>query len=107
MTFKALLDNWAAATEPAKTSTTYAIHLTVEDAAKIHALADLFSGIDRERVITDLLSVALQQLEAAIPYEPGDQVIREDDFGDPVYEDTGLTPKFLALVKQHHAALTD
>lgn len=107
MTFKALLDNWAAATEPVKTSTTYAIHLTVEDAAKIHALADLFSGIDRERVITDLLSVALQQLEAAIPYEPGDQVIREDDFGDPVYEDTGLTPKFLELVKQHHAALTD
>lgn len=105
MTFKSLLDAWAAVQEPARTSETYAIHLRTEDAARVHALADLFPGITHERVITDLLSVALEQLEAAIPYVPGDKVIREDDFGDPVYEDKGLTPQFLDLAKKHRKQL--
>ena len=105
MTFKALIDAWSAADAPEVTDEEYAVRLTAEDAAKIHALAELFPGVDRERIITDLLSVALEQLEAAIPYVPGKTVIREDDFGDPVYEDTGLTPRFLVLVKKHRKAL--
>jgi len=105
MTFKSLLDAWAAEQEPARTSETYAIHLRTEDAARVHALADLFPGISHERVITDLLSVALEQVEAAIPYVPGDKAIREDDFGDPVYEDKGLTPQFLDLAKKYRKQL--
>jgi hypothetical protein len=105
MTFKSLLDAWAAEKQPARTSETYAVHLATEDAAKIHALAELFPGIAPERVITDLLSTALEQVEAAIPYVPGDKVIREDDFGDPIYEDKGLTPQFLDLVKQYRKQL--
>jgi hypothetical protein len=105
MTFKSLLDSWSAADKPALTSETYEIHLTIEDAAKIHALAELFPGIERERVITDLLSAAIDRVEAAIPYEPGDKIIREDEFGDPVYEDTGLTPQFLELVRKFEKQL--
>jgi hypothetical protein len=105
MTFKSLLDAWAAEQEPARTSETYAIHLRTEDAARVHALAELFPGISHERIITDLLSVALEQIEAAIPYVPGDRVIREDDFGDPVYEDKGLTPQFLDLAKKYRKQL--
>ena len=107
MTFKSLLDAWAAAEKPAKTSETYQIHLSVEDAAKIHALAELFPGVDHERVIADLLAAAVERTEAAIPYEPGDKVIREDDFGDPVYEDKGMTPQFLELVKKYRKQLGD
>ena len=105
MTFKSLLDAWAAEQEPARTSETYSIHLATEDAAKLHALADLFPGVTHERVITDLLSAALEQVEAAIPYVPGSAVIREDEFGDPVYEDKGLTPRFLDLVKKYRKQL--
>jgi len=105
MTFKALLDAWAATESPAKTDETYEVRLTLDDAARIHAFADLFPGIDRERVITDLLGAALDQLEASIPYVPGDTVIREDDHGDPIYEDSGLTPEFLELVKKHREGL--
>jgi hypothetical protein len=101
MTFKSLLEAWAAEKEPARTSETYAIHLRTEDAARVHALADLFPGITHERVLSDLLSAAIEQVEAAIPYVPGDKVIREDEFGDPVYEDKGLTPQFLDLVKKY------
>jgi hypothetical protein len=105
MTFKSLLDSWAEAERPATTSETYEIRLTIEDAAKIHALTELFPGIEHERVITDLLSAAIERVEAAIPYEPGDKVIREDEFGDPVYEDTGMTPQFLELVRKHQKQL--
>lgn len=105
MRFKALLDAWAAEKSPAKTDATYEVRLSVHDAARIHAFAELFPGIDRERVITDLLSAGLDQLEASIPYVPGETVIREDDHGDPIYEDTGITPKFLELVKKHREGL--
>ncbi len=105
MSFKSLLDAWAAEKETPRTSETYAVHLATEDAAKVHALAELFPGLTPERVITDLLSVALEQAQASIPYVPGDKVIREDDFGDPVYEDKGLTPRFLDLVKKHRKQL--
>ena len=107
MSFKTLLDAWAAEEAPTRTSETYQVHLKTEDAAKIHALADLFPGVEHERVITDLLSVAVEQIEAAIPYVPGDKVIREDDFGDPVYEDTGMTPEFLELVRKYRKQLGD
>ena len=105
MSFKSLLDAWAAEKKPSTTSETYAVHLATEDAARIHAFVDLFPGITKERVITDLLAAALEQVEASIPYVPGDKVIREDDFGDPVYEDKGLTPQFLDLVKKHRKQL--
>lgn len=105
MTFKALLDDWSNTIEPKKTDDAYAVKLRVEDAARIRALADLFPGIDHERVITDLLARALDEIEAAIPYEAGDEIIREDEFGDPVYADAGLTPRFLELVQSHKAEL--
>jgi len=105
MTFKSLLDDWAAEQEPTRTSETYEIHLATKDAARVHALADLFPGVSHERVITDLLAAALERVEAAIPYVPGNKVIREDEFGDPVYEDKGLTPEFLDLVKKYRKQL--
>ena len=105
MTFKTLLDTWSSEIRPQKTEETYEIRLPVEDAARIHALAELFPAVDRERIITDLLSHALDRLQAAIPYEPGTEVIREDEFGDPVYADEGLTPRFLELVQSHKATL--
>ena len=105
MTFKALLDDWSNAVQPKTTVESYAVKLKVEDAARIHALCDLFPGIDRERIITDLIGAALDEIEAAIPYEASDEVIREDEFGDPVYADAGLTPRFLELVQSHKTSL--
>ena len=101
MKFKDLLDSWNKDPKPLETRDCYSIKLTVEDAARIHALAELHPGTNKERIVTDLLSAALDKVEAAIPYEQGERVIREDDQGDPVYEDVGLTPKFLELVRKH------
>ena len=105
MAYKQLLDDWGNTQKPPSTIESYAIQLRLDTAARVHALAELFPGVTREHIITDLLSLAIRELEAAIPYVPGEKVIREDDHGDPVYEDAGLTPRFLELVKKHQARI--
>jgi hypothetical protein len=35
-----------------------------------------------------------------MPYEAGPKVISRDDHGDPVYEDVGLTPRFVELARK-------
>lgn len=101
MKFKELLDSWSESARPVKTARQYAVRLNVDDAARIHALAEMFPGHTEEDIITDLLSVALQELEGSMPYRPGAKVISQDEQGDPIYEDVGLTPRFGQLVKKY------
>jgi len=105
MKFRELLDTWKQEATTAETREYYSIKLSLDDAARIAALAELFPSTDVERIVTDLLSVAVNELEASIPYVPGNTVIREDDHGDPIYEDTGLTPRFLELVRKHRQSM--
>ena len=101
MPFKSLLDSWGGKREAELSEERYSVRLPVEDAARLQALAELFPGNSPDALITDLLHAALDEVEAAMPYEAGSTVIREDEFGDPIYEDIGLTPRFLDLVKSH------
>jgi hypothetical protein len=77
------------------------VRLPLEDAARLHALAELFPGQTIEEIVTDLLGAGLDEIAAAIPYEPGPKVISRDDQGDPVYEDIGLTPRFVELTRKY------
>jgi hypothetical protein len=103
--FKALLDSWKQKAGPAETQNAYAVKLPVADAARLHALAELFPGRPLEDIITDLLHASLDEVAAAMPYERGSKVISQDDHGDPVYEDIGLTPRFIELARKHKKAL--
>jgi hypothetical protein len=103
--FKALLDSWKEKAGPAKTEASYAVRLPLGDAARLHALAELFPGRAVEDLITDLLHVALDEIAESMPYERGPKVISQDDHGDPVYEDIGMTPRFLELARKHKKAL--
>lgn len=105
MTFKALLERWRDAPAVVTTESRYSIRLAADDAARVEALAELFPGVDAETVISDLLSAALDATEAAMPYEPGERVQQEDEFGDPVYEDEGMTPRYVELVRAHRDKL--
>jgi len=71
----------------------------------LHALAELFPGRSIEEIVTDLLHAGLDEIAAAMPYEPGPKVISRDDHGDPVYEDIGLTPRFVALTRRFKKTL--
>lgn len=105
MKFKPLLDRWRKESPAPKTAKEYAVRLDLDDAARLHALAALFPGHEVERFITDLLHAALDEVAAAMPYEPGPKVISRDDHGDPVYEDVGLTPRFVELSRKLKSTL--
>jgi len=103
--FKPLLDRWKKETAPARTLREYAIRLDLDDAARLHALADLFPGQPIEVIISDLLRAGLDEIAAAMPYERGPKVISRDDHGDPLYEDIGLTPRFVELTRKYKRQL--
>ena len=105
MKFKPLLDRWKKNAAPLRTAKEYPIRLELDDASRLHALAELFPGQPIEALIADLLRAALDEIAAAMPYERGPKVISRDDHGDPVYEDIGLTPRFVALTRQFKKSL--
>ncbi|NBC22194.1 MAG: type 1 pili tip component [Gammaproteobacteria bacterium] len=105
MSFKQLLETWQKTPRVTRTEQEYVVKLPLQDAARLHALEELFGGPALEQIITDLLGTALDELQASMPYEPGERVIREDEQGDPIYEDAGLTPRFIELSRKHLRAL--
>lgn len=105
MKFKPLLDRWKKDAAPARTAKEYAIRLPLDDASRLHALVELFPGRRVEEIVTDLLHAGLDEIAAAMPYEPGPKVISRDDQGDPVYEDAGLTPRFVDLTRKFKKTL--
>jgi hypothetical protein len=105
VSFKELLESWRATASAPRTVRTFAVHLPLDEAAQLQALADMFPGRAPEQLITELLGAALKQVAAAMPYVAGKRVISTDEQGDPSYEDVGPTPRFLALTREHRARL--
>jgi hypothetical protein len=103
--FKSLLERWKKAPARPKTAKEYLVRLPLDDAARLHALVDLFPGQSIEEIVTDLLGSGLDEIAAAMPYERGPKVISRDEQGDPLYEDIGLTPRFVELTRKHKKSL--
>lgn len=101
MRVKELIEAWQQSAGETRTAETYEVRLPVHDAAKLAALREMFPGRSEEDLITDLLSAALDELEAAFPYVQGTRVTAEDEQGDPIYEDIGDTPRFNKLTRKH------
>ena len=100
MKFKSLLDRWKKDPPPVLTAREYAVRLPLDDASRLQALTELFPGRTVEEIITDLLHAGLDEVAAAMPYEAGPTIISRDDQGDPVYEDVGLTPRFVEATRR-------
>ena len=96
-----LIEMWEREAAGDLTREQYAVRLPLEDAARLEALAEMFPRRTREQLITELLSVALDQVVSAFPYVEGDRVISRDEEGDPVFEDVGHTPRYLRLVRKY------
>jgi hypothetical protein len=105
MSFKDLLENWRETAAQPRTATEYAVRLPVDDAARLAALAEMFPGRSPEQIITDLLGAALQEIETSMPYIAGKKVISNDEQGDPIFEDVGLTPRFVELTRRNRKKL--
>jgi hypothetical protein len=105
MSFKELLESWRENAAQPHTATEYAVRLPVDAAARLAALAEMFPGRSAEQLITDLLGAALQEVETSMPYVAGRKVISNDEQGDPIYEDVGLTPRFIELTRKNRKRL--
>jgi hypothetical protein len=105
VSFKELLESWHESAAAPRTARTFVVRLPVDDAARLAALAELFPGRSSEQLITELLGAALKEVAAAMPYVPGKRIISTDEQGDPVYEDAGLTPRFMELARRHRRGL--
>ena len=101
MSIRKLIEFWTRNDSAPLTEERYHIRLSVYDAARIEALAEMFPGRDRDQLLSDLLSAALDELQEAIPYVAGDRVVAEDEQGDPVYEDAGLSRTWRELTEKH------
>ena len=79
----------------------------MEDAARLAALHEMYPKRSVEDLLTDLLSAALEEFEASLPYQAGEEIIAVDELGDPLYGDAGPTPRYLALSRLHLKALIE
>ena len=100
MRFKELIQQWEEEAGDPLTVSDYHIRLPVDDAARVAALAKIYPRQQVDDILRDLLSAALDEIEAAFPYEPGSRISVEDEQGDPIYEDAGPAPRFRALSEQ-------
>jgi hypothetical protein len=105
VSFKALLESWRESAAAPLTVSTYTVRLPLDEAAQLAALAEMFPGRAPEQLLTELLGAALREVAAAMPYVAGTRVISTDEQGDPVYEDVGPTPRFMALAREHRRKL--
>lgn len=101
MTLRELLKSWEKTAAVPLTEQEYSIRLTIKDAARIAALAEMYPSRSPEQILTELISAALNELEHRLPYVPGDKVSTLDELGDPIYEDVGPTARFVELTRKH------
>lgn len=102
---KDIVLTWHASANQSRDVKQISIPVNLHDLARIQALTELYPNLSEQLIITDLLTAALNEVEACLPYVQGQKIIATDDHGDPIYEDAGLTPKLLDLTRKHMAIL--
>ncbi|CDF82530.1 pilin assembly protein [Pseudomonas sp. QL9] len=107
MKIRDLVRHWEQSARGRLTSHRYSIPLDVETAARLAALHDLYPKRSVEELLGELVGSALEELEASFPYVKGNKVVATDEQGDPIYEDVGVTPRFLQLSRKYLHELTE
>lgn len=101
MKIRELAQHWEENAKGPLSATGHVLHLDLEAEARLGALAEMYPKRQVEELLGELVGAALEELEASFPYVQGRQVIATDEEGDPLYEDIGATPRFLALSRRH------
>lgn len=101
MKIRELVHHWEQNAKGRLTRSQFHIHLDLEAAARLAALAEMYPKRNTEELLGELIGAALEELEASLPYVKGSKVVATDEQGDPLYEDIGPTPRFLALSRRY------
>ena len=107
MKIRELIGHWEQNARGQLTQETYCLHLDLESAARLNALAEMYPKRSTEALLGELVGAALEAVETSLPYVRGTHVIATDEQGDPVYEDVGPTPRFLELSRKHLKRMLD
>lgn len=105
MDVEELIENWQEQDGGPLTVGEWAVRLTVRDAARLAALADLYPARGREALLRDLLAFALDAVERALPSADAGEIVSETDEGDPLYAQDGPGVRFRERCEHHAAAL--
>lgn len=105
MHIKELTREWASTYHGKEPVLDISLKLPLEVSARLMALTDMYPGRTQEQLVLDLLTAALDDLLETLPYQAGEKVIAADEFGDPIFEDVGLTPRFLELTQYYRNKL--
>jgi len=107
MKIRELVRQWENDATGRLTRSPYEVHLDLEAAARLAALAEMYPKRQPHELLGELIGAALEELEAGLPYVKGTHVVATDEQGDPLYEDVGPTPRFLELSKKHLHLLSE
>ncbi len=75
--------------------------LSDADEKRLSQLAEAYPLKSREDLLRDLVAAAIDEVETSFPYREGATVVARDEDGFEIYEDAGLTPRFLYLTRKY------
>lgn len=101
MKIKDLVKYWDKHARGRLTRDAYFMALSDQHHARLETLSALYPMKSSQDLIRDLISAALDELETSFPYEQGSKVVAFDEDGFEIYEDQGLTPRFVSLSQKH------
>ncbi|MGV6808100.1 MAG: hypothetical protein ACWA5K_09390 [bacterium] len=96
--FREILNQWARECDEQEDLSEITVKLKMSDALRLKALAETFD-IRVEDITVDLLHQAIDEIETAMPYQAGNEVIRVED-GLEIYNDAGPTPRYVAALQR-------
>ena len=98
--FENLLTKWQREGNGAISKQFYDVKLSDMDIATLQSLKQQFPRINEETLLREILAASLMTLEQHFPYQPGERIVAIDECGDEIYEDCGMTPRFLSLCRE-------
>lgn len=101
MKIKDLVKYWDKHARGRLTRDAYFLQLSEQHHSRLEKLAALYPMKSSQDLIRDLVSAALDELETSFPYVQGSKVVAFDEDGFEIYEDKGLTPRFVSLSQKH------
>ena len=101
MKIKELVNYWDKHARGRLTSDAYSANLSDQHHRRLEKLAAMYPMKSSQDLMRDLISAALDELETSFPYVQGSRVVAFDEDGFEIYEDSGLTPRFLSLSQKH------
>lgn len=96
---------WSAPDNTHLTPKQFTFRLPVHVAAKLQALGEMYPHKTRTEIVADLLTVALDQVEASFPPVKGNALGTEPDSDFVIYDDVGQRLTFRQLTNKHWQAL--